>query len=715
MAAERRLPRHLSYAAVRRAWPALLAAPSTVATLLILGLAVRTFAAGKVVSPWIMIDELTYSDLARSFAGQASFVLRGDRSAVYSVLYPVVISPAWLAHSMSSTYAIAKAINTILVTVAAIPLYVWARRLVSASFALLALLLFLLLPALLYAGTLMTENAALPAFLLTFYALALALERPTLGRQALVLALIALAALIRLQAFVLVPVVVTAVLANAFLDGRAAARPRAGREKLVRFWPTLALLAVAACAYVVVTAARHHTFHGLFGAYGAVASANYSLVDAGRWIVRHYAELGLAVAVLPAAALIVLLVSAVREPRATTVEERAFLAVSAGSLVWFPIQSGVFASHFSHRVEERTMLYVEPLLLLALVIWLARAAPRSRLTDGIAVAVPVVALLALPFGTLLAQAAISDTFGLVPLLALRQSAGMGAVHALVWGGAGLLAVIFVLAPRRLAQVLVPIGVATVLLGTTIVAAGRIADESLAARSAPHVGDTVEWVDHAIGRNRDAAFLYTAAVDPQAVWQTEFWNRSVRRVLRWDAIEPGGLPGTDVSIDERTGTFVPHAELPRLAVVPHNLSLVGQRLGQRGPWDVYRAAAPLRLESSVEGTAQDGWMGRTAVYTVYRAHASAPRAVEIVLSRHEWGGADVPGHVRIDVRSVGATRAAALRTGVLHSSQELRYLVPAPARPFRIRISVTPTFSPADFGLADERQLSAIPSFRLLGG
>jgi hypothetical protein len=53
-------------------------------------------------------------------------------------------------------------------------------------------------------------------------------------------------------------------------------------------------------------------------------------------------------------------------------------------------------------------------------------------------------------------------------------------------------------------------------------------------------------------------------------------------------------------------------------------------------------------------------------------------------------------------------------GVLHSSAELRFFVRAPARPFRVRISIRPTFSPADFGFGDQRQLGARPGFRLLG-
>ena len=712
MAADRRLRRQsAAEVADRNRSIELLAAPTTVATVLIVALAARTFTAGRVVSPWIMIDELTYSDLARSFADGGTFALRGHDASVYSVLYPIVISPAWLVHSMDATYAIAKAINVVLVTAAALPLYLWARRLVSPAYALLALLLFLLLPSLLYSGTLMTENAALPAFLLAAFLLALALERPTPARQALLLAAIATCALIRLQGLVLAPIVVTAIAASIFLEDRAGAVGT--RARLVRFWPTFLAFALAAAAYAVVSAIRGAPFR-LFGAYGVVATADYSVGEAARWTVRHFAELGLAVGVVPVAAFILLAARALREPRSSTPQERAFLAVAVAFLVWFPIQSGVFASHFAQRVQERTMLYVEPLLLLALVLWLARGAARSRILSPLAAAAPVVLLLALPLGTLLAESAVSDTFALVPLLVLREHWGMATVDAVVWGGAAALAATFAAAPRRVARVLVPLGVGAVLAGSSIVVADRIADESRAARAAPHVGEDVDWIDRTIGGGAAAGFLYTASVEPQAGWQTEFWNRSVRRVLRLDAVEPGGLPNAAVSLDRTTGRVEGSESAPRFVVAPKDLVVEGRLLGERGPWRLYRAAVPLRLESSLQGVAQDGWMGAAAVYTVYRGHRD-PRTVEIVLSRRNWGGQDVPGRVRVVVGSVGAARRAAVLTGVLHSSEALRYVVPAPRTPFRIRVTVEPTFSPADFGFPDERQLGAIPSFRLLGG
>jgi hypothetical protein len=706
LAAERRLP-PAAAGARPQPWSRLVAAPLTVATLLLAALTFRTLLADRIASPWIMIDELVYSDLARSFARSGHLLIRGEHTPAYSILYPILIAPAWLARSMETTYVLAKAINALLLTLAAIPFYVWARRLVSPAYAFLALCLFLLLPSLLYAGTLMTENAFLGAFMLAALALALALERPTPARQALALGAIAVASTIRIGGLVLVAVLVTAVLVMALLE-----RP-AARERIARFWPTFAVLVLAAGGYAAVNAARGAPLSELFGAYRPAAEGGYSVGDAAIWVVRHFAELGLAVALLPVSAFVILLGRAVSGAWRGAVRERAFLAVTGASLLWFPVESGVFASRFADRIEERTMLYVQPLLLLALVLWLARGLPRPPRLTAFAFVLPAALLFALPLPRLLAHDALSDTFGLVPLLALRGQTGMGAVYAVVWGGV-VLAALLLVASFRHARVLIPLAVAAALAVSAAVDLRQIRNESLFLKADERVGKEVSWIDRILGPDGNAVFLFTPQLDAQSLWQTEFWNRSVRRVIALGDDEPGGLPRVPVRLDRDTGELAGAVGGSRYVVAPRGFVVAGAPVARQGFWRLYRSSAPLRLTSVLAGVDPDGWMGSKAVYTAFRGPGRAPRYVEIHLSRHAWGGPDVPGHVRVDVRHIGASRPAAIRVGVLHSSAELRFFVRAPARPFRIRISIRPTFSPADFGFGDQRQLGARPSFRLLG-
>ena len=123
MAAERSLaratawPERLRVAVGSPARAALLA----LGALLLVSLVVRIWLTGRIATPWIMIDELIYSEMAKSFASSGHFLIRGAPSDVVSVAYPALISPAWWLHPMSTTYGVAKAINVVLMTAAAVP------------------------------------------------------------------------------------------------------------------------------------------------------------------------------------------------------------------------------------------------------------------------------------------------------------------------------------------------------------------------------------------------------------------------------------------------------------------------------------------------------------------------------------------------------------------------------------------------------------------
>src|SRR5919109_2178961 len=51
----------------------------------------------RVVAPWIMVDELIYSELAKSFAETGHFLIRDVDHGAYGVVYPLLIAPAYRA------------------------------------------------------------------------------------------------------------------------------------------------------------------------------------------------------------------------------------------------------------------------------------------------------------------------------------------------------------------------------------------------------------------------------------------------------------------------------------------------------------------------------------------------------------------------------------------------------------------------------------------
>ena len=90
-----------STAAARRSWTTPLAVARAVpawvwlAGLVVASTAFRYALARRIAAPWIMVDELIYSELAKSFAATGHFLVRDHQTAAYGFVYPVLISPAW--------------------------------------------------------------------------------------------------------------------------------------------------------------------------------------------------------------------------------------------------------------------------------------------------------------------------------------------------------------------------------------------------------------------------------------------------------------------------------------------------------------------------------------------------------------------------------------------------------------------------------------------
>jgi hypothetical protein len=701
------------------------AALLTLAALLVISIAARIWLARQIVTPWIMVDELLYSEMAKSFATSGHFLVRDAPSGINNVVYPGLISPAWLFHPMATTYGLAKAINVVLMTSTAVPVYLWGRRLVSTTYALLAVALVLLMPSFVYSGMLMTENAFLPAFVLAAFAFALALERPTLVRQLVAFAAILLAVAIRYQGLVLLLVLPTAIVLKVALELRAASRPSPGRfvlTELRRYWISGALVIGAGCIYVLLQIARGHKLASGLGSYQAIVGKGYSFDAARHWILLHGAELGFSVGMLPASAFLLLLGLAVVPGETRSEAERAFLAVTAASIPWIVVEVAVFASRFSLRVEERYMFFLAPLLFLAFALWLDRGVPRPPVLAAAAAAIPVALLFALPLGSLLNVSILSDTFGLIPLLRLssRFPGGIPEVrHFMLAGGVGA-ALLFVLWPRRAFPELVfPASVAAFLVLSTYPILGTLHDYSRGLLDSAGTGGSASWIDKRVGSSADVAFLLGTTPEsfPEAVslWENEFWNRSLGPVYNLSTPEPAGGPETAVTVAPRSGKILTLAGRPvsaRYVVSRFSFGLDGQLIAARPPFALYQTqGGQLRVAQAVTGVYGDGWMSADASFTRFVARSRG--TITVTTSRAAWRGPDVPGKVLIEViplQGRDAGNAVAVRRWVLHSGGGHVATLPTPARPFVVTVHVEPTFSPSSYGQPDTRQLGAQVSF-----
>src|SRR5438270_4714791 len=270
------------------------------ASLVVASVIVRWGFGRRMVAPWIMVDELVYSELAKSFAATGHFLVRDHPSGSYGFVYPVLISPAYrLYASVPQAYAAAKTINSVLMSLTAVPAYFLARRVVTPALALLAALLAVAVPSTLYAGTMMTENAFYPIFVCAALALVLCLERPTALRQLVLLAISALAYETRPQAVALVPALATAPLLLTWWRG-------APWRSLLAFRWLYGILGAAVVVVLTVELARGHSPVAALGAYETAGHQHYAVGAVLKWLLYHTAELDLYLSLLPFAALLVL-------------------------------------------------------------------------------------------------------------------------------------------------------------------------------------------------------------------------------------------------------------------------------------------------------------------------------------------------------------------------------------------------------------------------
>jgi hypothetical protein len=717
---ERALPRPAGPAARLRAAVDSPAAVTVVAAVVILAAFVSWVLLDRyVLAPWIMEDELRYASSARSFISVGHYLFR-EHPDPLPTIYPALISPAWLAGSVHTSYTLTKAINAAMMTAGAIPLFLWARRLAAPIWALLAVVLYLAMPDFAYTGEILSDNAYVPAVILALFAIAAAIERPTILRQLLALGAIALAVAARLQGLVLVPVLVVAIGLALLFDAIAALpaeRRRVVVSRLRSFWPTFAVLALGLVLYVVYEAARGGGLRSGLGGYQSVSHVHYSLRPVVRWSAYTLGELSWASGLLPVAALIVLVGLACRRATAPSPAERAFLAVAAPFVLLTVIQVGAFASHFSLRVEERNAYNVLPVLFLALAVWLGRGLPRPPALTAAAIVAPVAFLLALPWESLVSTGAFfTDTLSLIPLWRLSSlfSGGTGDVRILTGLGALVAAILFASIPRRWAVFAVPVAV----VGFLVLSAGsvfaQVTFHSRATRFAGGLSGDPSWIDHAVGKNARVQFLYTTDidVDQHILWQSEFWNRSVRRVFGVTSQDPS-IPDISAPLDPTTGLIRPNLPAgspdaqPRYVAAASNVAVAGKRIASSGYLSLYRVKPPLGLTSLVSGLTPDAWTGPTATYTRFRGLGQ--RRLNVLIWRPKLTGPP-PAHVTATVIPLRGGSATQTEHWTLKNGTRHLFALRLPPGPFRVQLAVDPTFVPSQYGLTDTRTLGVHASF-----
>lgn len=571
--------------ALRRPGLSAAAALAAVAALL------YAIAGTRVPGLWIMPDEAIYADRALRLWHHGSLPVFRGAGAGYGLVYPLVAAAPLALGGLATL----KVVDALVMSLAAVPVFLYGRRVMHGPYALVAAALTLASPLLLYSGLVMTEVAFYPLAALALLAIARAVETATLRDQAVALALVLVAVLTRTQAVVFVPVFAAA----AVLDA-AFARDK---SRLRRLWPAFGAVALVGVLALAVP--------GAFGSYSSVVGKGYPVGRSLRLSFDHLAYLVLATAVLPIAALGVLLVDAARG-RKRDRAARALVAVTLCAVVGVCVQVGFFAARFAPHLLGRDLASLPPLLFLVFALWLDRGSTRRAWVVA-PVAFVVLALLAVaPWNSLIVTEALPDS--LESALVYRLSSSVDAATLVTLAGLALL-LAFALVPRRFAGVLPAVVLA--LLVATSIAALPVIHARAKADEAQLLGTPRDWIDRAAAG--PVTYIYDGEAEWNSVWQQRFWNDRVAHVLSFPpARVPGPMPQTvrTPSADGRLATR------DHYVVAPDRYTFDGTPVTQhrRGvdlaTLTLWHLTGPPRLETASNGIQPNGDMIGPATIVVY---------------------------------------------------------------------------------------------------
>ncbi|HEY7604185.1 MAG TPA: glycosyltransferase family 39 protein [Gaiellaceae bacterium] len=572
-------------------WAALVA-------LVLLSTALRAWAAVEVPVPWIAPDEMVYGLLGRSLWLHGTLSILGGPAPYYSFLTPLLAGFPLAFFGLGWGYDLLQGLQAFVMSLAAVPVYLWARTLVPRRNALAAAALTLATPVLAYSGLVMTEVLFYPLLVTAAWAGAAAIAVPTRRNHVLLLVAFVAVCATRIQAIVLVPALISAALLDA---------------GLARSWGRLRQQLPAAVGLGVLLAAwavwRLASGKATLGGYDVVASTSYSVGAAARFVLYHGASLLVLCALFPVAAVAVKLAEAVRRGE-TDARVRAYLAVATSLTLWIVVEVGVFASRYSDRIVERNLIGLAPILFIGLVLWLRRGPDGGYLLRGVVAASALAVLLLLPVRRYVDIYGVHDALTLVPLYKLSTATSLGTMTWTYRAVAMVAALLFAVLPRQRLQ-WVPIALVVVLVAGSVVSSRFVVDEAR-KQQVTFVDDDPSWADRAGGKR--IAYLYDGEPSWPGVWETLFFNTNVERVYDLNTTTiPGPLPQDQVAVRE-DGKVLGPADLQETeyAIASNWIELAGDRKGavtQQGLKQaglvLWKLDHPFRIRSWISGLEPNG--------------------------------------------------------------------------------------------------------------
>jgi hypothetical protein len=654
--------------------------------------------ASKHPTPWLFSDEIEYAQISRAIAETGTPARRGVEYWGAG-LFPWLIAPFWWFDSLQTAYGAVKTFNSLVMTAAMFPTYALARTLMSRPYALLAAIGSVVAPFFIYSAMVMQEPVAYFMVALSFYVAARVLAVPTRWNVLAALALSLVAPFVR-DELIVVPAIMVAALGlqyACFGGGRTyLAEASTGRRV------ALAAGAVGAGILCLVIARAGATQVEI-----ALHSPGTMLRQA-KWA---WGATIIGLGVLPVVIGVAMVVPAagIRRTRALAAFTSVFGASLAILTVYVAVKGTYQAATFEERVEERNLLYIAPLLTIALAHFAATRQVRVW-TLALAAGLTAWSIDALPLN-------LAGLEGDAPGLALLSrwhddyELGRDGAHQILFGLIAL-SVLVGLAPlllrgRRVAAwIVVGAVVASIGWSTWAETAASTYSNNFSDLFYNGLPKPLGWVDEATG-GKPAVYIGQKIADPNGVWSMEFWNRSVRKVWSLDGTAPGPGPVLTPNLVATDGRLVgdPGYEY---AVIDTGLAIAGTPVATQGVTNVVRIARPLRLQNSLSGVFSDGWIGSKipadrviADYNQFDA-PKKPGVVYVTLSRKGFCGPHAPGHAVIQVGTVALgqqkngvlDRVTQERGWVIDSCAERTFPIATAGGPFHVKVTIKPPFQPS---------------------
>jgi hypothetical protein len=691
-------------------------------------------------TPWVFLDEIKFTRIARGIAEHLHPVVMGETSG-FASLATVLMAPAWLFGSVGEGYALAKWIGVACMAATLFPAYGLARMVVGRWAALLAATGAVVAPCLAYTLFLVEEPYAYPFATLCLFLIvkALVTQRRRWVAGAIVASLVA--PLVRNQLLVLPAVFAIA----AFVLWWQTQRVRRWRATWSR-WDYAGLVILGLGAWIL--------FNALLGAHDKAWHDTTGYEK--RWLFLHaidaFGALTIGLGVFPVVAAAVALSPG--KGWLTRVEERVLATVTASAVFCFVFYAGVkgayLRANFGDIVVERNVIYLTPLLFVGLALFVVR--PRfNPWAMGVTALVGLYLLLHTP--TLMEKHYAYDTTGVEILQALNRW------FALTGGGARVLLVVLLLVSLQavlLVRTARPAIAQPVIAGLAVLTlawclTGEIAFGNAATANAQAIVDNMDtprgWIDGLVG-GKPVIFLGTGLTSPttsapsDTLYEAEFWNRSIVRQWSLDGSAPP--PTLTPNVDARGHLLDSHYK----EVAPNidyyattgDIDLDGQELA--GPeaafssvtgYKLWRVRHPVTLAHVTRGLTGDSWAPAidghhpaTASYSQYATPGYRDGYLYVNFSRSAACPKGLPAEhavIRVgtlvvdkDNNPVIGKLLRTVRVTLPACADISKYVLTKFKPPFQATVSITPPFRLHDYDprSGETRWLSAQVAFGFEG-